>query len=903
MSSPSEETLFHDARALRGEARGAFLDRACSGDAALRARVEALLLADDAATGFLEPADQDDDLPLERAGDAIGRYRLLDRLGEGGFGTVWRAEQREPLARVVALKVIKLGMDTKQVIARFDAERRALAMMDHPNIARVFDAGATDSGRPYFVMEHIEGLPILEHCRLMRLGLRERLGLFVQACRAIHHAHQKGVIHRDIKPSNILVSLRDAEPIVKVIDFGIAKAVGAELTEMTLVTAHRQIVGTPAYMSPEQASLSGADIDTRSDVYSLGVLLYELLTGATPFDLRDVSGRSLPDMLRMIREQEPPRPSTRLSKTGAASPPIADDPRRLRQMLRGDLDWIVMKCLEKHPDRRYDSASSLAADVERHLRDEPVLAGPPGVAYRARKFARRHRASVFVAGAVLSLVLLGLAGTTFGLVRAERERQEAEAARVRAQAAEAVALARADELRSVVDFQAEQISGIDTARMGASIRGLLRDEPALRDAETDALAGVNFTNIALRTLDENIFSRAETAIASRFAPESLVRARLLETVATTSHGLGLLERALPMQREAGAIMRAALGSEHADTLRAENTLGRMLMEQGRLDEAEPILHATHDAIARTLGTDDALAFDAQNNLARLLQLRGRLSDAEALFRSCLEGRARALGDDHPDTITARGNLGFNLQEQGRFDEAEPIQRQVLAARLRLQGEEHPRTITAMSNLGFVLRAQGRTDEAERVYRETLDLRRRVQGDLHPDTLIAMNNYGFLLFATGRPGEAMPYFRETFDGNRRVLGLAHQQTLRALNNLGMALNAGGEHAEALALLCEGESHARRVWSGPNERILGIYLVKLADAFAGVRSFDDAEGLYLEAYPMLAQGLGASHARTRECAQGLADLYEAWHAASPGEGHDQRIAHWRELAQARPAQPAQ
>lgn len=453
--------IFLAARAIpSGPERLGYLHGACAKNPALLKRVEALLRADKSAGAFLalsaaelDPGGIEPELDetqasgmppglTESAGETIGRYRLLQQIGEGGFGVVYMAEQREPVKRRVALKIIKLGMDTRQVIARFEAERQALAMMDHPNIAKVLDAGSTDTGRPYFVMEYIKGVPILQYCDTEKLDTKQRLDLFAMVCHAIQHAHQKGIIHRDIKPSNVLVTMHDGVPVPKVIDFGIAKATCVELTTRTLFTEHQQMIGTPAYMSPEQAEMSGLDIDTRSDIYSLGVLLYELLTGTTPFDTKELTSKGFVEMMRIIREVEPHKPSTRLSSLGETGTRTAQqrravDPKKLSQALKGDLDWIVMKCLEKDRRRRYETANSLVMDIRRYLGGEAVLAAPPSTAYRVKKFVRRNRGSVTAGTAVAGALLIGVIAFAWQAkvardqrdlaVRAERVAEDAEA--------------------------------------------------------------------------------------------------------------------------------------------------------------------------------------------------------------------------------------------------------------------------------------------------------------------------------------------------------------------------------------------------------------------------------------------------------------------------------------------
>src|SRR5437879_3763161 len=411
----NEESIFLEAlQKPTPEDRAAFLDNACGDNPELRRSVDMLLKAHERAGHFLEKVPglgpTTDDPISERPGTVIGPYKLLQQIGEGGMGTVFMAEQTQPVQRKVALKLIKSGMDSKQVIARFDAERQALAMMDHVNIARVFDGGATDNGRPYFVMELVDGVPITKYCDDNHLTPRERLELFVPVCQAIQHAHQKGIIHRDIKPSNVMITLYDGKPVPKVIDFGVAKATEQKLTERTLFTQYGAMVGTLEYMSPEQAEMSALGVDTRSDIYSLGVLLYELLTGGTPLSRKRVREAAYGEILRMIREEEPPRPSTRLSDSGEALASISAqrhmEPAKLTKLMRGELDWIVMKTLEKDRNRRYQTANGFAADVQRYLNDETVQACPPSAGYRFRKFARRNKAGLAVAGLVFFFIVL-----------------------------------------------------------------------------------------------------------------------------------------------------------------------------------------------------------------------------------------------------------------------------------------------------------------------------------------------------------------------------------------------------------------------------------------------------------------------------------------------------------------
>ena len=515
----NEEDVFSNAIEKKTpEERDAYLDAACAEDLGLRERVEALLAAHENPDSFLKdpvgnPAETIDYSPVrEGPGAVIGRYKLREEIGKGGMGVVYVAEQEEPVRRKVALKIIKPGMDTSEVIARFEAERQALALMDHPNIAKVLDAGSTESGRPYFVMELVRGIPIAEYCDKKKLSIQERLDLFVRVCQAVQHAHQKGVIHRDIKPTNVLVADHDGKPVPKVIDFGVAKATNRRLTERTIYTRFQQMIGTPMYMSPEQAEFSGLDVDTRSDIYSLGVLLYELLTGATPFDKEHFATAAYDEIRRIIREEDPPKPSTKISVLGETATEVSvarqTDPKKLHQVVRGDLDWIVMKAMEKDRTRRYDTAAAFAADVQRHIDDEPIEARPPSTSYRVSKFVRRNKGPVAAASALVVALAVGTVAVSAILVYALHKKREAEAT--------------LEDLKILL---------LDRALMFAITGDIERAQPAIRDA---AAAGVTPAwEVALLGLThhwrgdpakaQDYLSAARTAAPNDFAIEAAYR--------------------------------------------------------------------------------------------------------------------------------------------------------------------------------------------------------------------------------------------------------------------------------------------------------------------------------------------------------------------------------------------
>jgi eukaryotic-like serine/threonine-protein kinase len=836
------ERLCYSALNEEKSARAAFLEQACGGDEALRRAVELLLVQHEKDDNFLEfPAMEvaakhlahqaDAALPNPLAGAnldtsglaspypspdsaadltsvtsveqiSLGPYRLLQKLGEGGMGRVWLAEQATPVRRRVALKLIKAGMYDDAVLKRFESERQSLAIMDHPSIAKVFDAGTTPDGQPYFVMEYVPGVPITDYCDQKRLNIRERMELFIKVCDGVQHAHLKAIIHRDLKPANILVTEVDGKPLARIIDFGLAKATTPQTRDETMLTVLGSFLGTPGYMSPEQADTSLQDVDTRTDVYSLGVVLYVLLTGSLPFD----SKKNVNEVLRQVREDEPPRPSTKIGMDKKSSTDSAQnrgsEPRQLEKLLRGDLDWITMKALEKDRTRRYGTPSEMAADITRYLNHEPVVARPASTSYRLHKYARRHRIAVAVATGLVAVLAAFAVLQRVQLQHTRLERDRANRERDRA--------TRITEFMTgmfQVSDPSEQRGNSVTAREILDKASKDIDTGLAKDPETQAqmmhVMGDVYEKLGLYPRAQALQQQSMEIRQRVLGPEHPDTLTSMNDLATDLDDSGHYAEAEKLEREALDISRRVLGPEHPDTLMLMSNLANTLWQEGHYPEAEKLNRETLGIQRRVLGPEHPATLRSMNNLAT--DLDDSDPEAEKLFRETLDIKRRVLGPEHPDTLLAMSNLAYVLADKGRYAEAEKLHRETVDLRRRVLGPEHPDTLKSMTNLAIVLSREGRDAEAEKLEREELDISRRILGPEHKGTLTSMDNLAIVLSREGRNAEAEKLEREALDISRRVLGAEHPQTAASIYNLGVIAVNRGNRTEALSLLRQALDH--------------------------------------------------------------------------------------------------
>jgi serine/threonine protein kinase/Tfp pilus assembly protein PilF len=745
--------------------------------------------------------------------DHIGPYRLLRVLGEGGMGIVYEAEQRVTIRRKVAVKVMKPGLDTKEVIARFEAERQALAVMEHPGIAKVLDAGATEEGRPYFVMELVHGQPLRDYADARKLSIRGRLELFVRVCHAVQHAHHKGVIHRDLKPSNILVEEREGTATPRVIDFGIAKATGQRLSEVTLVTQLGQALGTPAYMSPEQAEASGLDVDMRADVYSLGVTLYELLVGRLPIDPAEVGPQDFMFQL-LLRVSDPPTPSNRYrTLEGSYRDAVAGfrgtDPGTLRKELVGDLDCIVMKALEKDRDRRYDTVNALAQDLQRHLRHEPVWASSPNVVYRLQKFVRRHRVGVTAGAAVVAALLGGSILATAGMIRARNAERIAE----------------------------------DEAAVAGEIAEFLENIFAFADPYV-----APDTVMTVRAVLDSGANRIHEDLEAQ--PEH--RARLMHVMGRVYNSLGRYTEAASMLEPALAQREALDGADDLAVADVLNELGESYWGQGAYTRADTVLRRALVIRDRVLGPSDTLVANTLDNLAVVCGRLDDCSEAERLFRRALDIREAGLGPDHPDVATSLNNFAAYYGKQGEPAKAEPLFRRALAIWQTRLGPDHLDVATALNNLGDNYLQQGRVSEAEPLLTRALAIREsRLSAD-HPLVATSLNNLASCYYRSDNVALAAPLFQRALASWEKTVGPDHPDLQAVLSNLGRAYYK-------LDRLDEAEPLTRRALAmlEREERIrpldLSVELLNLGDIYRDQGKYSDADQLYRRAHQLAQDSL--------------------------------------------------
>jgi serine/threonine protein kinase len=908
--------------------RAAYLEGLAASDPDLRDEVASLLASHRSDTAFeVAPAPG---ITLHRTGalrsfaeklapSRVGPYRNLREIGEGGMGIVFEALQEAPVRRTVALKLIKWGMDTKEVIARFESERQALALMNHPNIASVYDAGATEEGRPYFAMEFVPGVPVTEYCDRERLNIRERLDLFVQVCEGVQHAHQKGVIHRDIKPTNVLVVVQDGKPVPKLIDFGVAKATSYRLTERTLQTVSGQLVGTPEYMSPEQAELANLDVDTRTDVYSLGVLLYELLVGALPFEPASLARGGFAEIQRRLREDEPPRPSTRFGGLGAGAPVAAarrrSEIKALHRQLRSDLDWIAMKALEKERGRRYASPSELAADIGRYLSDEPVLASPPSGVYRFRKFVRRHRMAVASVALLLLTLTLGVVGTTIGLIEARQAQRRAldEAAK-----ATAVHEFLRDALGSADPFEGSGrdvtvVEMLDDAarRIGDSFADAPEIDAAIRNT-----VGLTYLNLGRHKDAEPLLQAALARRRRSSRGDSLDLAESLNAVARLHHAKGEYEEARTAAEEGLSMRRRLLGDRHpavAESLHylseivkdsgdyaraealareslsirreafaagpqlrvAESLLGlsAALASQGELEEAETTHRESLEILKQIFGRDHLQVAVSLSSLGQLLNSKGDNRAAESALREALPILRRELPAEHEEVALGVTHLATVLQDKGEYREAEELFREALAIRKRLYGTEHPRIAESVNNIGVLFLTRNELEAAEPFLLEALAMNRRLYGEEHPNISDNLNNLAVVYRGRGDYRKAEDMFQAVLEMDRKQLGEGHPYVHATINNLAGLYARMGDYARAeaehrRALEMQERALPAGHWQIANTRsLLGAVLTK-------AQRFAEAEPLLLESYPILEAHFGKTHDRTSAARERIVALYEAW-----------------------------
>jgi serine/threonine protein kinase len=837
-------------------------------------------------------SDSPPDVPPQR----FGPYRIMRQIGEGGMGVVYLAEQDEPLRRTVALKLIKPGMDSREVLARFAQERQALALMNHRHVAKVLDAGCGPDGRSFFVMEYVPGTPITRFCDEHCLNIRQRLELFAQACEAVQHAHQKAIIHRDLKPSNILVTDEPGQPEVKVIDFGVAKALDrASEDTLTQVTQLGQPVGTPQYMSPEQAC--GADVDTRSDIYSLGVVLYELLIGAQPFDPTMLRNASFDQIRRTIRDEDPPKPSARLSSLGERAAEIAQlrqaRPEELIRQLRRELEWIPLKAMRKDRAQRYATTADLARDIAHYLDGRPLIAAPDNIWYGVKKYVWRRRTSLGITGAVAlavalaadrwgfvavalfaGVVVAGLIGTTVNMVRARRAHREALVQRNHAEHQRA----EAERQRKEAEYQQQEVK-----RQAAVTEAVIRfQSEMLASADPDQLLGDQVTVL------QSIQAAVKELDAGKLKDQVLAEASVRETIGNTLRALGRFADAKPNLEKALELRRGALPNTHPDVAASLNSLAICLWSDGKLADAGSLLREALRIHRQDTPADDAKLATTLDDLGALLRHQGRLAEAEPLCREALEIRQRCRPDRPADVAVSLVHLGLLLQERGNLDEAESALRDSLDISRRTLPPRHPTLAWNLDLLALLLRSKGNLDEAEPLLHEALEIRRRALPAGHTDIARNLSCLALVLQDRGKLDEAEQMFREALT-SWKAHAPGNADAALTLVNLAALLQSQSRLDESESLYREAMTIYRRALPDTHGR-LGACLMGLGKTLMDLNRHTDAEAALLEAQRVLHAAQGVPAERRAASLEALIDLYTAWNKSEPGNGYEERASQW-------------
>jgi serine/threonine protein kinase len=878
--SPAEEVFFAALEKATPAERAAYLDKACADSPALRTRVEKLLAAHPRVGDFLEPpaavcgvrsdsAEVESTVsyaPSAAAGTIVaGKYKLLQMIGEGGMGAVWMADQTEPVKRRVAVKLIRVEQGhSKTIVSRFEAERQAIALMDHPHIAKLLDAGITGEpggvspGSPFFVMELVKGIPLTEYCDVHKLSIPQRLNLFVQICSAVQHAHQKGIIHRDLKPTNILIESHDSKPVPKIIDFGLAKATsGLQLTEQTLFTAFGTVMGTPLYMAPEQAKFNAVDVDTRADVYALGIILYELLTGTTPITRDSLKQAALDEMLKLIREQEAPTPSSRLSSPGA-SPNVAAnrqmEPVKLGRFVKGELDWIAMKALAKERDRRYETANGFAKDIERFLNHEPVQAGPPTAAYRMKKFVRRNRGPVIAVAMIFIALVAGITGTTWQTVRATQAEGDLRTA--------------LDETKQATTKSENALHESEEARQKAEavrefLVKLFRSPDPSQDGEEVKV--VDILDHALAELDANL----------TYSPE--VKLALLNALWDTRAGLGVGEQMVKVAEMIVAIRQTTLGPEHPDTLGAMTGLAWSYYVADQFDKAVPLAEEALKAQRATLGPYAPDTLVTVHVLGVLYCKAGRSAEAIRLIEPLIpiykinyKTNPNPKNHHYADYY-ALASLAMAYRDVGRLEESVSLFEEALDLTRRDLGPANQESLLAASNLALAYRSAGRLEDALRLLKESVELCKTKVGANHPFMDTALRNLLDAYQDIGRPLEAVQLAEDTVSQAKSKYGPNSPTTLAYMNALGQTYQKAGQGDKALPLFEEILSKKKEML-GPEhpDTVTGMHQVAWAHGQA--KRYDLALPEYEEALRLRKAKLGPLHPRTLHTKDNLIQAYE-------------------------------